>query len=141
VTIDLATALATCNALLSAISLGFAIAAYRAIRRKQIARHRNLMLVAVAASAAFLVLFVIRFVTFGFEPLNAGGAAFVVHKILLFSHEPLAVINVPLVVAALVLGLRRRDRAHREVAPMAFWIWIYVLVTGILLYALLYLYD
>ena len=139
--IDLQTTLASCNALLSAVSLAFAIAGVRAIRRKEIEKHRNRMLVAVAASAAFLVLFVIRFVTFGFEPLAAGGAARIVHSILLFSHEPLAVINVPLVVAALVLGLRGSYRGHREVAPMAFWIWIYVLVTGILLYALLYLYD
>jgi hypothetical protein len=63
----------------------------------------------------------------------------VVYTVLLFSHEPLAVINIPLVVAALVLGLRRADASHRGVAPFAFWIWGYVLVTGIVLYAVLYL--
>jgi len=135
---ELNTALATCDAVLSAVSLGFAISAFRAIRRKAIREHRNRMLIAVAASFAFMVLFAIRFVTFGFKPFGAEGGSRVFYTIVLFSHEPLAVINIPLVAAALVLGLRGSYRSHREVAPMAFWLLTYVLVTGILLYVVLY---
>ena len=130
--------LATCDVAASIVSLCFVIAGWRAIRRKQIALHRKRMLVATAASFAFLVLFVVRFATFGFAPFEGGGAGRVVYSVLLFSHEPLAVINIPLVLGALVLGLRRADAGHREVAPLAFWIWVYVLVTGILLFGILY---
>ena len=130
--------LASCDATCSALSLGCALAGYRAIRRKHVERHRALMLMAVAASTGFLVLFVIRFATFGFAPYGHGGVTGVAYRALLYSHEPLAVINIPLVVAAAVLGLRRSVRAHREVAPIALWIWLYVLVTGLLLFAVLY---
>jgi len=97
------------------------------------------MLVAAGASLVFLVLFVVRFATFGFAPFAGEAAARVAYTVLLFSHEPLAVINIPLVIAALVLWLRRADASHREVAPLALWIWVYVLATGILLFWLLYL--
>ena len=54
--------------------------------------------------------------------------------------QPLAVVNVPLVIAALVLGLLRNYPAHREVAPFAFWIWIYVALTGLAIYGALYVF-
>jgi putative membrane protein len=138
--VDRNATLAACNVVASVVSLGFAIAGLRAIRRKRIRAHRNCMVVAVAASFVFLVLFVVRFATYGFAPFAGDGAADVIYTIVLYTHEPLAVVNIPLVLAALVLGLRRADRAHREVAPVAFWIWVYVLASGIALYLLLYVY-
>ena len=131
--------LASIDAGLSAVSLGYVAAGYVAVKRKQIEIHRRRMIVAFAASAAFLVIFVIRFATFGFQPFTPTGIGRAAYLVVLFSHEPLAVINVPLVVAALILGLRRADRAHREVAPIALWIWSYVLVTGIAIFFALYL--
>ena len=130
--------LAAIDAGLSAASLVFAIAGFAAIRRKQIAIHRKRMLIAAALSFAFLIIFAVRFATFGFAPAPEDGIARTVHHIILYSHEPLAVVNVPLVAAALILGLRRADRAHREVAPMAFWIWMYVAVSGVALFLVLW---
>jgi putative membrane protein len=128
--------LAACDAALSSISLGFAIAGY--VRRKDTPRHKRYMLIATAASFAFLIVFVVRFATFGFARTAGEGASHVAFLVLLFTHEPLAVINIPLVVAALVLGLRGAVAAHREVAPMALWIWLYVLASGIAIYFVLY---
>ena len=130
--------LAAIDAAVSAASLAFAIAGYRAIRRRQIPVHRRRMVIAAALSFAFLVVFAVRFATFGFATAPEGAVARAVYRIVLYSHEPLAVINVPLVAAALVLGLRRADRSHRKVAPMAFWIWMYVAVSGVALFVLLW---
>jgi putative membrane protein len=137
--LNLNAAFASANAAASVVSLALAISAFRAIRRKEIALHRARMIGAVAASFVFLVLFVIRFATFGFKPLHAEGGLRVFYLILLYSHEPLAVVNIPLVLGALALGLKKSFRAHREISPMAFWIWCYVLASGIALYGLLYL--
>jgi putative membrane protein len=131
-------ALALSNACLSATSIVCMTLAFRAIRAKRVARHRSLMLVAVAASALFLALFVARFVRYGFAPFEGKGPLRVVYYAVFFSHEPVAVISVPLVVCAVVLGLKKSFHAHREVARIALPIWLYATVTGDALYLLLY---
>ena len=130
--------LALTNACLSTISIVCMTTAFLAIRRKRVTLHRNLMLTGAAASALFLVLFVVRFVRYGFTHFGGGGVMKVVYCAVFYSHEPIAVINVPLVVAALILGLRRSFRAHKEVAQWALPLWLYAAVTGVALYLLLY---
>lgn len=130
--------LAAADTLLALASVAFMLAGYRAIRRRAVERHRALMLAAAASSAAFMVLFVIRFAWFGFAPFGGSGAGKVVYYAVLLVHEPLAVINIPLVLVALVLGLRRSS-AHPEVARPAFFVWLTAATTGVLLYAILYL--
>jgi putative membrane protein len=139
--VTLNTALATADAALSATSIACMLAAYRAIRSRprRVRRHRNLMIAGVSASAAFLILFVYRFARVGFGRFPHGGAWKGLYLGVLYAHEPFAVINVPLVLAALGLGLARSDAAHREIAPWAFWIWLFAASTGVLIYALLYL--
>jgi putative membrane protein len=132
--------LALIDALLSAASVVFMVCGVRAIRRERnLARHLRCMSAAFGCSALFLLLFGVRFVEFGFQPFKGEGLARVVYSAVFFTHEPLAVINVPLAVAALLLGARRSFAAHREVATVAYPIWLYVAVTGVLLYGLLYL--
>ena len=131
--------LALANACLSTTSIVCMTSAFFAIRRKRVTLHRNLMISAVAASALFMVLFVVRFVRYGFAHFGGSGAMKVVYGIVFYSHEPIAVVNVPLVIAALVLGLRRSFRAHKEVAQWALPLWLYAAVTGVALYVLLYL--
>ena len=109
---------------------------YAAIKRREIERHRARMLTAFACSAAFLVLFVVRFVTFGFR-FDGGGVARGVYYGLLFAHEPIAVLTVPLALATLVLGLRR-SRLHVEVARPTLVLWSISCATGILLFLFVY---
>jgi putative membrane protein len=132
-------ALALVDALFTAASLACLLLGYRAVRRKQIERHRRFMLGAFGASAAFMIVFVIRFASFGFGAFHGSGVVRGVYLGVFLSHEPLAVINVPLAIAAVILGLRRSIAAHREVARIAFPIWVYVAITGLAIYALLYL--
>jgi putative membrane protein len=130
--------LALTNACLSTTSIVCMTTAFFAIRRKRVKLHRNLMIAAASASALFLVLFVVRFVRYGFAHFGGAGPMKAVYLAVFYSHEPIAVINVPLVVAALVLGLRRRFRVHKEVAQVALPLWLYAAVTGVTLYVLLY---
>jgi uncharacterized membrane protein YozB (DUF420 family) len=96
------------------------------------------MLAACALALGFMVGFVLRFVWYGPTKLEHAAWVKVPFYLLYFTHEPLAVVNVFLVVAALVLGLLGRYRQHREIAPVAFWIWVYVSVSGIAIFLFLY---
>jgi uncharacterized membrane protein YozB (DUF420 family) len=130
--------LATIDALFSVAAIVFMVRGVRAIRRGDVERHRRCMLTAFVASASFMVLFVVRFATFGFRPFVGHGLMRVAYSLVFFTHEPMAVVNIPLVLAALVLGLRRSDAAHREIVGMAYPIWLYAASTGVALYVLLY---
>jgi putative membrane protein len=134
VTLEAALALGDTTA--SLISIVAMVLGWRAIKRKNVKRHRALMLTAAGAAAVFLVLFVYRFVRFGFGGGQDTGARAVAYLIVSIAHEPIAVINVPLVLCALVLGLTGRFAAHREVARIALPVWLYVAVTGVVLYLL-----
>ena len=92
----------------------------------------------MAASTVFLGLFVLRFVKFGFAQFTHHGPLRWFYSVVFWSHEPLAVINVPLVLIALGLGLFKSHPAHKEVARIALPVWLYVACTGIALYLLLY---
>lgn len=133
-----AEALATTNMLLSAATAAFLVAGRRAIRRRAIITHRNRMIAAFACSAAFLLLFVIRFVVFGFQPFAGGGVWRVIYYVVLFAHEPIAVISVPLAVVTFLLGLTRSS-FHTELAGATLVIWLVSAVTGVLLYVQLYI--
>ena len=135
---DLNGALALVNAVLTLASIACMALGYVAIRRRAIERHRNWMIAATAFSAAFMAVFVYRFAVFGFEPFQGQGAWKVVYYVVLLTHEPLAVVNIPLVLVALVLGLRRA-KAHAEIARPALLIWFITAVTGVAVYVLLHL--
>lgn len=132
-------ALATWNAVLVAASSVFIVASLVAIRRRRTETHRACMLVATALQGGFSVLFVWRYVAYGPTPFQGSDVGAVVYRAVLVVHEPIAVVSVPLVIAALVLGLGRRFRAHRQVAGWAMATWLFSSVTGLAIYAFLYL--
>ena len=131
-------ALALGEAICTAATLPAIITGRRAIRLGDRAAHRTCMLIGTAASACFLVLFVVRFVRFGPTLFDGSGLARGFFLAIYFTHEPLGVANVILVIGALLLALRGSFRWHREVASLAYPVWIFVSVTGLVLWALLY---
>jgi putative membrane protein len=135
---DLNDTLALGNAVLSVTSTVCAILGWRAIRKKRVRRHRTFMSLAVTTSALFMALFVYRFVRFGFKSFNHVGAWRGVYYTVLLSHEPMAVVTIPLVLSAFLLALNGSFTAHRELARVALPIWLFVLVTGVMLYVILY---
>lgn len=100
--------------------------------------HRKSMLGAVTASVLFLVFYVTRFALTGTHRFAGEGLARTVYLLILFSHMILAVLVVPLVLRLLYLAFNERFTEHRRLARWTFPIWMYVSVTGIVVYLMLY---
>ena len=96
------------------------------------------MLAACAASTLFLVSYLTRVALTGTHRFPAGGALRAAYLAILGSHTLLAALVLPLVLRALFLALRDRFPAHRRIARATLPVWLYVSVTGVVVYVLLY---
>ncbi|MDE2677640.1 MAG: DUF420 domain-containing protein [Gemmatimonadota bacterium] len=130
--------LATVNACLNLTSAALLLAGLRFILRRDIARHRLCMLGAVACGALFLAFYVTRFSLTGSHPFTGPDSVRPWYLLILFSHMVLAVVVVPLVLRLLFLAGRERFDAHRRLARWTFPVWLYVSVTGLVVYLMLY---
>jgi putative membrane protein len=130
--------LAPVNAGLNLTATICLVAGYVFVRRRQLHRHRWAMLGALAASALFLVFYVTRFSLTGTHRFAGEGLARTAYLTILFSHMVLAVAVVPLVLRLLWLVGHRRFRDHARLARWTYPIWLYVSVTGIVVYQMLY---
>ena len=126
------------NAALNATSALFLVLAYRAIRRKEVSRHRRLMLTAATISALFLVSYLTYHARVGSVRFTYPGPVRAVYLTILASHTLLAAATLPLVLRTLFLGLKGRVDRHRAIARWTFPIWLYVSVTGVDVYLMLY---
>ena len=130
--------LSAVNAALNAASGVLLVLAYRAVRGRAIERHRRLMLAAAATSTVFLVSYLVYHAHVGSVRFTGQGPVRTVYFTILISHTILAVAIVPLVLRTLYLGLKRRDEPHRRLARWTFPLWLYVSVTGVVIYVMLY---
>jgi uncharacterized membrane protein YozB (DUF420 family) len=130
--------LPTLNAALNAASAVAVFSGYICIKKKRIAAHKALMLTGVFLSAAFLTSYVIYHASAPPRPFGGEGLLLLAYRIMLVSHIILAVVIVPLVLVTVSLALRERLDTHRRVARWTFPIWMYVSVTGVLVYLALY---
>jgi uncharacterized membrane protein YozB (DUF420 family) len=136
------TQLPAVNATLNAASGVLLLLGYRAIRALKIDRHRKLMLSAAATSTLFLVCYLVYHAAVGSVRFTGQGPVRTVYFAILLTHTVLAAAIVPMVLRTLYLGLKRRDEKHRRLARWTFPIWVYVSVTGVVIYLMLYqLYD
>jgi len=127
-------AIASLNAL-AAILL---IVGFLFIRAKKIKQHRFCMIAAFACSSLFLCLYLYFHSVAGVIRFGGQGWIRPVYFTLLISHTTLATIIVPLVLITLSRGLSKKFAAHRAIAKWTFPLWLYVSVTGVLVYWLLY---
>lgn len=134
----LGNALAPVNATLNLTSGVLLVMGYRYIRMGRRETHRRFMLGAVTASGLFLVLYVLRFSLTGTHRFDGSGWARTAYLAILFSHMVLAVVVLPMVLRLLWLAGQERFVEHRRLARWTFPIWLYVSVTGLLVYLLLY---
>jgi putative membrane protein len=109
-----------------------------AIARREVDRHRSLMIAAFTTSTVFLISYVIRFATSGSHRYPGDGLDKIFYLTVLFSHMVLAVVLVPLVLRALLLAFRGDFERHRRVVKWGWPIWMYVSVTGVIVYFMLY---
>jgi len=126
------------NATLNGVAGLFLLSGYYFIRRRQIARHRASMIGAFATSTLFLISYVIYHANVGSKPFHGEGPIRIVYFTILISHIILAASVVPLALITLGRGLRRDDARHRRIAKFTWPIWMYVSVTGVVVYWMLY---
>lgn len=126
------------NASLNLTCFIFLVLGRMAIARNDVPLHRKRMLRAFTASAVFLVSYVIRFATTGAHKYPGDGVDKTIYLLTLFSHMVLAVVLVPLVVQALRFALTNQFDRHQRVVRFTWPIWMYVSVTGVLVYLMLY---
>jgi putative membrane protein len=130
-------ALPALNALLNATSAVFLVLAYRAIRRKDVVAHSRRILVALAASALFLVSYIGYHSVHGDTHFAGTGLVRPVYFFILISHVLLSAAVLPLIFFSLFFSLSGRFQKHKSVARYTFPIWLYVSVTGVLVFVFL----
>jgi uncharacterized membrane protein YozB (DUF420 family) len=132
--------LPTLNAILNATSGILITIGFFLIRRKRIAAHRACMIGAVICSSLFLISYLVYHVGFKAGVTRFTGTGWVrpVYFGILISHTILAVIIVPFVAVTLTRALRGRFILHRRIARWTFPMWLYVSVTGVIVYLMLY---
>ena len=130
--------LARTNATLNLSSGVLLVVGWVFIRRGDVRRHRLSMLGAVTTSSLFLIFYVTRFAITGTHSFAGVGVAKMVYLGILFSHMILAVLIVPCVLRLLYLVWKERFGDHRRLARWVFPAWLYVSITGFVVYVMLY---
>jgi uncharacterized membrane protein YozB (DUF420 family) len=108
------------------------------IRRRDIPRHRAAMLSAFAMSALFLASYLIYHANVGSVPFQGQGPIRAVYFTILITHIVLAALILPLALVTLSRALSQRFDRHRRIARWTLPIWLYVSVTGVVIYVMLY---
>jgi len=126
------------NASLNALSGILLLVGYALIRARRIEPHRRCMMAAFATSTVFLVCYLVYHAQVGSVPFTREGLVRPVYFTILVTHVILATAVVPLALVTLSRGLQARFPQHVRVARWTFPIWLYVSVTGVLVYVLLY---
>jgi len=126
------------NATLNAISGVLLVVAYAFIRARRIEQHRRTMIAAFATSSLFLVCYVVYHAQVGSVRFTRQGFVRPLYFTILITHVTLAAAVLPMAIVTLSRGLKARYPQHRRIARWTFPIWLYVSVTGVLVYVLLY---
>jgi uncharacterized membrane protein YozB (DUF420 family) len=126
------------NATLNAIAATLLLTGYVMIRRGHAALHKRCMLGALVASTAFLTSYVIYHYHVPSRPFPGQGPIRVAYFLILGTHIPLAALIVPLALITAFRGLRSQFERHVTIARWTLPLWLYVSVTGVAIYLMLY---
>jgi putative membrane protein len=138
--VTFAQALPAINALLNATTGVLLLTAYALIKRKKIVLHKRFMIAACTTAVIFLALYVTNhYLRHGIVTrFTATGLIRPIYFTILITHTALAITIVPLAIITLRNGLKMRVEKHRRIARWTFPLWMYVSVTGVLVYFFLY---
>jgi putative membrane protein len=136
--VDYTSSLPHLNAFLNTTSAFLLITGYRFIRRGQIEAHKRCQLAAVATSIAFLVSYLTYHFFHGSTRFAGQGIARLIYFTILISHTILAALIVPLVGLTLWRAFHADFVRHRAIARITLPLWLYVSVTGVIVYLMLY---
>jgi putative membrane protein len=126
------------NAILNATSAVLLTIAFVLIKQKRIALHRRFMIAAFVTSALFLTSYLIYHANIGSKPYPGTGIWRTIYFSILIPHVILAAAVLPLAIVTLSRGLRMDVQQHRKIAKITLPIWLFVSVTGVIVYLMLY---
>lgn len=126
------------NATLNAISGILLLIGYSRIKAGQRDQHKTWMIAAFISSSLFLICYLVYHAQVGSVPFTRQGFVRPLYFTILITHVILAAAVVPMILLTLTRGLKGRFAQHRRIARWTFPIWMYVSVTGVLVYVLLY---
>ena len=124
-------------AAINALTAVVLIAALVAIKNKKIQMHRILMTTAIALSVLFLVMYVAYHMTSDSTKYGGEGQMRLVYFLLLISHITLSIAVIPLVLVTYVRALAQQFDRHKKIARITFPIWLYVAITGVIVYLMI----
>jgi len=126
------------NATLNGLSAIFILTGYVLIRRGQRELHKRCMLAALVTSSLFLVSYVIYHANTGSRPFPGAGLVRLIYFAILITHVVLAAVILPLALTTTARGLKAQYGRHVAIARWTLPIWLYVSVTGVVIYLMLY---
>jgi putative membrane protein len=133
-------ALPAVNATLNGVSATLLVFGFLAIKRRNVSLHLRLMFAALFSSALFLISYVVYHTFHGDTKFTGLGAVRPVYFFILITHIALSAVVVPMILMSFYLSLSGRLAAHRKLSRFTFPIWLYVSVTGVLIFAMLKLF-
>ena len=122
---------------INALTALILVIAYVAIRQKNIKLHEKLMKIAIALSLVFLVMYVAYHMTADPTPFGGEGIVRQVYYFILISHILLSVGIIPLVLITYVRAISKRFADHKKISVITFPIWLYIAVTGVVVYLMI----
>jgi putative membrane protein len=125
---------ALCNLLIT----GLIVWAFVAIRQGDRELHPKLMKAAIGLGAVFLVSYLVQVATLGHGKAPGEGWVYIGFLVLLATHTVMAVLMLPLVLRSAYLGIQGRFVEHRRIVRFAYPVWLYVGVTGVVIYVMMY---
>jgi uncharacterized membrane protein YozB (DUF420 family) len=132
------------NATLNALSGVFLILGFYFIKRREIPKHRAMMMSAVVTSSLFLICYLIhhaiRTYFFGLGPTKFTGEGTIrtVYFVILGTHTVLAALVAPAIIYIFIKALKGQFDIHKKFARIVYPVWLYVSITGVIVYLLLY---
>jgi uncharacterized membrane protein YozB (DUF420 family) len=126
------------NAILNSTSAVLIVIGYFLIRARRVEAHRKTMLAAFTTSTLFLISYLVYHAQVGSVRFQGTGAIRTVYFTILLTHTVLAAVVAPMVIVTLFRGLKGRFEKHRRLARITLPVWLYVSVTGVVVYGMLY---
>lgn len=121
----------------NALAAVFLIRALLFIKQKRVAEHKQMMTIALSLSAAFLLMYVLYHITTPEVKYCGEGAIRTVYYLLLITHVVLAAVSFPFILFTFVRGYTMQVEKHKAMAKYVFWVWLYVSITGPIVYLML----
>jgi putative membrane protein len=122
---------------INALTALILIVAYISIRKKKIKLHESLMKTAIALSLVFLVMYVAYHMTSDPTPFGGEGSLKYIYYIILISHILLSIVIIPTVLITYVRAISKRFVDHKKISVITFPIWLYIAVSGVIIYLMI----